>query len=206
MHAAEAGDQASPTSRTVIRPARRPRPARRFLGDRRGATAVEFAFVGPVFLALLCAIIEVGLTFWAGQILETALTDASRQIYTGSFQAAHKTGTARQILDALRTDQFCKVNGQARVTIFTCANVKIDVKTASQFPASGPASPLNPTTKDWATGFGDNYTSAAAGDIVVVQAAVKFPVFFSFIAPNQASFSDGSRLLQAAVAFKTEPF
>lgn len=197
MHAAEGQDPGP------ARPTRRRRPrAGRFLADRRGATAVEFAFVGPVFLALLCAIIEVGLTFWANQILETALTDASRQLYTGTFQAGHATGTKAQILQAFRDDQLCK----DRVTIFICKDVKVDVTTPEQFPASGPASPLNPTTKDWAAGFGDNYTSPGAGKVVVVQAAVKFPVFFSFLAPNQASFADGSRLLQAAVAFKTEPF
>jgi Flp pilus assembly protein TadG len=179
----------------------------RFLGDRRGATAVEFALVAPIFLALLGATLETALAFWSNQILETALTDASRQLYTGQFQAANKATTDKtQLLNKLRAEELCKVNGQPRATIFDCTQVKIDVRTVSQFTGSSPTAPVNPATKDWSAGFGTNYSNPNANEIIIVQAAVKFPVYFTLLNPNQASFSDGSRLLQAAVAFKTEPF
>lgn len=181
----------------------------RFLADRRGTVGielVEFALIGPIFLALICATLEAALAFWTNQILDTALTDASRLLYTGQFQTSNSgTTDTTTLLNRLR-DELCKVNGSARTTIFTCSAVKIDVKTVAQFSGSGPTSPVNAATKDWASGFGTNYTSPSAGDITIVQAAVKFPVFFSLLNPNQASFADGSRLLQATVAFRTEPY
>ena len=47
---------------------------RRFRHNRRGSAAVEFALVAPVFFALLFAIIETGIIFFAGQILQTVAT------------------------------------------------------------------------------------------------------------------------------------
>jgi len=40
---------------------------RRFRGSRRGSAAVEFALVAPVFFALLFAIIETAIMFFASQ-------------------------------------------------------------------------------------------------------------------------------------------
>lgn len=180
--------------------------ARRFLADRSGAVELlEFALVGPFFIAILGATIETALAFWSTQILETALGDTSRLLYTGQFQQANPSATGSAALTKLR-DAFCKVDGQARATTFTCANVKLDVRVITQFTGNSTNSPVNTVTKDWTTGFGTNYAAAKPGDIVIVQAAVKFPIFFTLLNPNQATFGDGSRLLQAAVAFRAEPF
>jgi Flp pilus assembly protein TadG len=56
---------------------------RRFRRNRRGSAAVEFALVAPVFFALLFAIIETSIVFFAGQVLETITQDAARTILTG---------------------------------------------------------------------------------------------------------------------------
>ena len=61
---------------------------RRFRRNRRGSAAVEFALVAPVFFALLFAIIETALVFFAGQVLETITQDSARQILTGQAQTA----------------------------------------------------------------------------------------------------------------------
>lgn len=55
---------------------------RRFRRDRSGSAAVEFAFIAPMFFALIFAIMETGLVFYAGQVLETGVQDASRLFYT----------------------------------------------------------------------------------------------------------------------------
>jgi Flp pilus assembly protein TadG len=44
--------------------------AKRFLRDRRGATAVEFAFTAPAFLGLVGGLIEVGLLFFTQVALQ----------------------------------------------------------------------------------------------------------------------------------------
>src|SRR6266581_1507167 len=60
----------------------------RFRRNRRGSTVVEFALVAPMFIALLFAIIETALMFFASQVLETALQDSARLIMTGQAQTA----------------------------------------------------------------------------------------------------------------------
>lgn len=55
---------------------------RRFRRNRRGSAAVEFALVAPIFFALLFAIIETAIVFFAGQVLETGVQDTGRLLYT----------------------------------------------------------------------------------------------------------------------------
>jgi Flp pilus assembly protein TadG len=44
---------------------------RRFRHNRRGSAALQFALVAPVFFALLFAVIETAIVFFASQLLET---------------------------------------------------------------------------------------------------------------------------------------
>ncbi len=67
--------------------ARRMLPVRRFARNKQGTTAVEFGLVAAPFLALLFAIIETAVVFFAGQTLETAVADTARLIMTGQAQA-----------------------------------------------------------------------------------------------------------------------
>src|ERR1700736_976406 len=62
--------------------------ARRLLRREDGAAAVEFALVAAPFLALMFAIIETALVFFAGQYLETVVTDSTRLILTGQAQTS----------------------------------------------------------------------------------------------------------------------
>jgi Flp pilus assembly protein TadG len=56
---------------------------RQFRRNRGGSAAVEFALVAPMFFALLFAIIETALVFFAGQVLETVNQNSARMIMTG---------------------------------------------------------------------------------------------------------------------------
>ena len=64
------------------------RKLRVFAKREDGAAAVEFAIVVAPFLALLFAILETALVFFAGQTLETAVSDSARLILTGQAQTA----------------------------------------------------------------------------------------------------------------------
>src|SRR4029078_4599572 len=77
---------------------------KRFARAQEGAAAVEFALVAAPFLALLFAIIETALVFFAGQTLEYAVTQSGRVIMTwqadaGAYdQAAFKTQVCARII------------------------------------------------------------------------------------------------------------
>ena len=91
---------------------------RRFRRNRRGSAAVEFALVAPIFFAVLFAIIELALVFFASQILETVTQDTARLIMTGQAQNASFTqGQFKNAVCAKLTVMFDCVNG-----------VSIDVK------------------------------------------------------------------------------
>jgi Flp pilus assembly protein TadG len=61
--------------------------ARRFVRQQDGSVAVEFSLVAIPFLGLTFAILETALVFFAGQTLETAVTDSARLIMTGPDHA-----------------------------------------------------------------------------------------------------------------------
>lgn len=177
-----------------------------FRADRRGATAVEFALVALPFLTILAAILETVFTIWATQNLDFALQRAVRPILTGAFQTANAGQTdPAAILSALKTN-LCGSGSGAGVTIFDCQNVKLDVYVSASFAAGSSPSAFNAQTQNWNSSAGTQYTCPQAGSIVVVSAAVKFPVFFSFLKLNSQTFSDGSRLMQSIAVFRTEPF
>src|SRR3712207_8656069 len=73
---------------------RSPWTLRRFRKDQDGATAVEFGLIAVPFLGLLFAIVETALMFWSTQVLETAVANASRTIYTGQFQGTNDQNAA----------------------------------------------------------------------------------------------------------------
>jgi Flp pilus assembly protein TadG len=94
-----------------------------------GSTVVEFALVILPFLACLFAIIEVGLVFLAGQVLETSVGDASRLILTGQAQTGNFDANAFK-------NKVCTTSVQA---LFKCDGIKIDVRTVNSFSSAGSA-------------------------------------------------------------------
>jgi len=168
---------------------------RHFLKDREGATAVEFALVALPFFGIIFAIIEVALTFWATQVLENAVADASRQIYTGQFQNA-----GGQSADAFR-DEIC-----SRVTaLFNCNDlVQVDVRSFPNFPGATLPPPVTPEGEFDASGFG--YQATGPDEIVVVRAAMNYPAFVGIFGSRETMLNGGGRLIMATSAFRNEPF
>lgn len=166
---------------------------RRFVRQEDGATAVEFGIVAAPFLALVFAIIETSLIFFAGQTLETAVSDSARLIMTGQAQAQNLTQSTFR-------DKVCtKIYG-----LFDCANgMSVDVRTYTSFATATSAKPVDANGN-----FVDNfvYSPGAAGQIVVVRLMYQWPVYVSLLGFNLADISGGKRLLMATAVFRNEPF
>lgn len=64
---------------------------RRFARDRRGASAVEFAIVAPVFLALMFSTFEVAWFYFVNSTVDAAATNAARVLRTGQVQKSEMT-------------------------------------------------------------------------------------------------------------------
>ena len=166
---------------------------RRFARREDGAAAVEFAIVAAPFLALMFAIMETALVFFASQTLETAVADSARLIMTG--QAQQSSFTQAQFKSAV----CAKILG-----LFDCVNgIKIDVKTYSNFSAVSSAKPFD-ANGNLLNNFG--YTPGAPGDIVVVRLMYEWPIYVSLLGFNLADMAGGKRLIIATAAFRNEPY
>lgn len=61
---------------------------RGLIGQRSGATAVEFALVAPVALFMIVAIVEYSLFYYKTAFLKHVLHEAARNVQTGEVQRA----------------------------------------------------------------------------------------------------------------------
>jgi Flp pilus assembly protein TadG len=181
--------------RAVARPARGvARTTRRFGRAKEGAAAVEFAIIITPLLAIMFAIIEVALVFFAGQVLETATADSARRIMTGEVQKAGFNGTKFK-------EDLC---GRVQA-LFDCeGGVHIDVQKSSSFPAGGPSMPINDEGELDTSNF--KFEPGAQGDIVIVRVVYEWPTFVPSLGFDLANLANGRRLLMATAAFRNEPY
>lgn len=180
-------------SRVVQRPFAR--VAARFIRHQDGATAIEFGMIAAPFLALVFAIMETALVFFAGQTLETAGADSARLIMTGQAQS---TGFSQsQFKDAVCS----KIHG-----LFNCATgLYVDVKTYTSFATIDNSKlPLDANGNLQTGSFG--YQPGGPGDIVVVRLMYQWPVYVSLLGLNLADAAGNKRLLMSTVAFRNEPY
>lgn len=167
---------------------------RRFGHNRRGTAAVEFALVAPVFVALLFAIVETALMFFASQILETVAQESARQIMTGQTQAAGYNATSFVTQVVCRQPQ----------PLLNCNNIGVDVESdPSQFSNVSIADPVtngtfDPTKLKWNPG----------GSCSVVTVTLYYPwqMFVTGLGYNISNLSGNIRLLSATAAFRNEPY
>jgi Flp pilus assembly protein TadG len=166
--------------------------ARRFSRHDDGAAAIEFGMVAAPFLALMFAIMETALVFFAGQTLETAVADSARLIMTGQAQTQGFNATQ------FKTQVCSKVGG-----LFDCAGgLYVDVKTYSSFGAVDNSPPI---IKPDGT-IDTTYNAGGPGDIVVVRLIYQWPVYASLLGFNLSNTGSNKRLLISTAAFRNEPY
>jgi Flp pilus assembly protein TadG len=173
-----------------------------FIKDRKGATAVEFALVATPFLALIAALIQTFLLFFAQSQLESAVRQSSRQILTGQVQTQDATLTQAQAVAAFQNTVCTNTNA---AILFTCNGLMIDVQVASQWSAANTGMPTLTYNSNGTVSNTWQFNPGNAGDIVVVRVMYLWPVFFGPIAFNLANQANGSRLIMASTAFQNEP-
>jgi Flp pilus assembly protein TadG len=174
------------------------RLVRRFRADRKGATAVEFALLSLPFFFMLMMIVEMSLVFWTRQVLQEATSQAARTILTGESRTLY-TGSQAAQTQAFRDAICAKMN-----TASDCSSrLFVDVIPAgADFPA---------TVASMVSGKSINPASfqmrpVPPATIAVVQVAYKMPVIAAGYFGSLAQLNTGENVLQAVVAFKSEPY
>jgi Flp pilus assembly protein TadG len=166
---------------------------RRFVRHKKGTTAIEFSIVVLPFIALLFAIIETAIVFFASQTLEAAVADSARLILTGQAQ----TGGLNQT--TFKNAVCARVYG-----MFDCANkMYIDVRKFSTFANVTMTSPVD-ANGNVINNF--TYDPGGPGDIVVVRLMYPFPIYLQLMGLKLADMAGNKRMLIATAAFRNEPY
>lgn len=191
--------------------------------NRKGMAALEFAIVGPAFLALLLAILYTMLIFLAQQMLETAAQSAGRLLLTGSAQTMRLANgnvgmSANDFKNAIcNGTSATDVNGQT-ITIpsllpsmLSCARLTVNVATATAYNTSNTAAPTFIYDSNGvliSTGTGYNYQSSGSGKnrIIVLQLVYLWPTGKGPLGLNLSNQPNSSRQLVATSVFTTEDY
>ncbi len=195
----ELGQDSSP--KTGKANAARMRFTRRFLGDRRGSTAVEFTMLAFPFALLVFAILESCISFAGQEVMANITDDIARQLRTGQLRQANISGTQLR-------DRIC-----ARLQIIVsedCPNVlKVDLREFTTFAAAADAG---------FTVSGDTITLTGPDPTFQVQAGppesknmlrvfYPWPVITDFLRPYMSNMSNGKKTLHyASAVWQNEPF
>jgi Flp pilus assembly protein TadG len=169
------------------------RVLRRFVRNEKGATAIEFSLVALPFFGLMFAILEIGITFFAQQTLDTAVHMSARLIRTGIAQEQNFDSSTFKA-------SICDRVG----ILFDCGKLKIDVRTVSTFDSTPPPPPF-----DEDGNLSDEtfvYTPGSGGDIVLVRAYYEWPSTMKLVYFSLANTGNGNYLMASTAAFKNEPF
>lgn len=179
---------------------RAPKLVRRFNASQSGVTAIEFAILGGPFFILLFGIIECSLIFFAGQMLESAVDEVGRKIRTGQLDNTLTVATFKQ--------EVCN----SAAILFTCGDIKVDMRVAAKFDDLG-----NPPIPNSGTNISDysgySFTAPCPEEITMVTASYEWPIFTVYVSENIYPVARGKSgtafrkiLLNAIAVFRTEPY
>jgi Flp pilus assembly protein TadG len=187
--------------RKLARCASRFRSSKHFALCQKGATAIEFALVAAPFLALLIALFETALVFFAGRVLDEVTEEASRYILTGQAQQANMTPAQFDNYICTGTNTAALVSA-----LFNCNNLMVNVENYSDFASASTSTPTLTFNNNGSVSNTWTYSPGTPGSIVVVQVMYQWPIVLGPLGFNLSNLANGNRLLVSTAVFKTEPY
>lgn len=173
----------------------------RFLRDRRGSTAIEFAMLAIPFALLVFAILESCISFAAQEVMANATDDIARQLRTGQLRPADVSGTKLR-------DMIC-----AKLEIMvakTCPGLLVDLR---EYPTFADAALAGFKIQDGdvvLTKGTSTQTFTVAPGLAesrnMLRVFYKWPVMTDFMAKSMANLKDGKTLHFASITWQNEPF
>ena len=174
---------------------RRPGPQRaglmrRFSRDRGGVAAIEFAILAIPFFLLVFALLETALVFFGELSLDRAVEEVARGVRVGRYAAASE--------GEFRAD-LCK---EVQI-VMDCTKLAVDLRSYDSF-ADLPKSVRVTDGAEDTSGFG--YEQIPGNTIAALRVTYHWPIVTDLIRKSLSDLSDGTHLIAATAAFKTEPF
>jgi Flp pilus assembly protein TadG len=167
----------------------------RWSADKSGVTAVEFAIVGMPFLMLLYGIMVVGLYFFTTFTLENALERAARLIRTGQAQKAGMTEVQFKNTVCSHLPRFINCQNKLLVNVRNFPEADLTpVVTQSECLSNGALTDVT------------TYSPGRANQVVLVTLCFEYELANKLPFLQLGTMRGGSRLIQAATVFRTEPY
>ncbi|MDR6755297.1 Flp pilus assembly protein TadG [Mycoplana sp. BE70] len=177
---------------------------RRVLGDRRGATALEFAILAPIFLGVVFAIIETCVAYVAEQVLLNANDAMARRIRMGeiTFNTGRPTDKTKEQFRALFCDELVVLLSCTPEEAMIASRLHVDVRSVTSFnePTTIPSSLPN------------NFTPGGKSSINIVRSYYTWPVIVDYLRlvtfhrPEAQRSSINQQLLVATAVFRNEDY
>jgi Flp pilus assembly protein TadG len=165
---------------------------RKFVRERKGSAAIEFAILALPFFVVIFAIAEIAVMFFVDSGLDAALHKAVRQVRVG----VAKTGG----WDASKFKQV--VCAELSYSFDCSSKLKVRAVVVTDMSAVVKASPITAgtltVTEDFNLGDSSSY--------VLVQAFLPWKPTFKLYSVSSSQLSDGSYVLGSAELIKNEPF
>lgn len=180
----------------------------RLISNEDGAAAIEFAMVGLPFLLFILGVVGYGLYFFTNSSLEYGVEAASRKIRTGEINSSGTSRGDKQMTVGEFRNHVCAVAGPA----INCAKLSIIVQHGADWSEISPE-PCTDKKGDLTGSTGQNgeILSSYAGSsnsVVLVTLCYKWDLAqsFGFLKLGGGPDGSGPAVLQAATAFKSEPY
>ena len=181
-------------------------PKSRVVGER-GQAIVEFAFVAPVLIAILCGILEFSGILFAQTLLEGGARQASRFGITG----AETAGISRE-------DMILQIIDDNAYGIIETNDIQMETLIYETFSAVGQPEPFEDANSNGTFDEGETFTDingnaawdedqgaaglGGPGDVVVYRLRYDWSIMIPIFTP----FFGDSVALDANVAVRNEPF
>jgi len=177
---------------------------RRWRRDDSGATAIEFAIVATPFLMLLFGIMTVCLYFFTNFSLENAAWAAARSIRTGQLQQGTGAYTGVVTLED-RKIAFKAALCSKAPSFLQCGN-KVVIIAQSNTSFGGIIEPQCASNGTMINQSAAAFETGSASSVVLI--TVCYPWEFANKLPfiKFGNLNNGAALMQASVAFRTEPY
>lgn len=168
---------------------------RRFRKDRKGSAAIEMSLVAWPFIAIMFAILEQGVVFFAEFSLEHNVAQAARQIRTGEVLEGGVTAAQ------FKQDLVCP----NLPIMLKCDNLAVDVRTFTEF-ADIAGSLDDPVNGDDEFSPPNNWQPGNTLSVMVVRAFYEWDMLTPSVFTQMDTLANGNRLIAASMTFRNEPF
>lgn len=180
-----------------------PRILRRYLGNKEGASAIEFAILFLPFIMLVFAILELAIVFFLTAVMTHATHEVAREIRVGQFQMDSCTNGAAEFKQRICDKMYAvgKCTQRLRIDVITDSNNNFADADLTPIPTEeDPANPGQPQMP------ADVFQTTGPRDVVVVRANYYHHLAAPKTITQLANMPGNVRLLTATTAFLNEPY